>query len=65
MLSQRKTKPHRVKWVEAERELAIRGVVWPPYHVNEECFSWPKGTYVPQIVEEPDSEEAGPDSQTE
>ena len=62
MLSQRKMKPHRVKWAEAERELVIRGVILPPYSVNEEYFSWPKGARVPQTVEEIDVEEVGPDS---
>ena len=65
MLSQRTTKPHQVKWAEAERELAIRGVVLPPYYVNEEYFSWSKGAHVPQTVEEPDRGEADPDPQSE
>ena len=65
MINRRKTKPHRVKWAEAERELAIRGVVLPTYYVNEEPFSWPESAHVPQTVEEPGPGEAGPDPKSD
>ena len=31
MLSQTTPKPHRIKWVEAERALAVQGIVFPSY----------------------------------
>ena len=60
MLSQPTTKPHRVKWAEAERELAIRGVFLPPPPVVREYFSTPNDSLVPQIAEEPDPQEVPP-----
>ena len=57
MLSQRTAKSHGVKWAEAERELAIRGVFLPSLPVNREYFSTPKDTDVPQIIEEPAPQE--------
>ena len=42
MLSQDKMKPHRVKWVEAERELAIREFALP-------VEAAPRGYVVPPI----------------
>jgi hypothetical protein len=49
-----------VKWAEAERELAIRGVFLPPLPVVREYFSTPNDSLVPQIAEEPDLKEAPP-----
>ena len=60
MLSQPKTKPHKVKWAEAERELAIRGVFLPPPPVSREYFSTPDDPYVPQTTEELDPQEVSP-----
>ena len=60
MLSQQTTKSHKVKWAEAERELAIRGVFLPPHPVNHEYFSTPKSTFEPQTGEERDLEEIAP-----
>ncbi len=60
MLSQPTTKPHKVKWAEAERELAIRGVFLPSPPVSREYFSTPNDPYVPQIIDEPDPHEVPP-----
>ena len=60
MLSQRTTKPHSVKWAEAERELAIRGIFLPSHPANREHFSTPNDTYAPQTDEESNLEEVAP-----
>ena len=57
MLSQPTTKSHRVKWAEAERELAIRGIFLPPLPVSREYFSTPNDSYVPQTTEDPGPQE--------
>ena len=38
MRTQHKTKPHRLKWTEAERELAVRGVILPANSTNYEYW---------------------------
>ena len=38
MLSKRTIKSHRVKWIEAERELATRGVLIPSHSISYEYF---------------------------
>ena len=60
MLSQPTTKPHRIKWAEAERELAIRGVFLPSPLVSREYFSTPNDPYVPQTTEDTDPQEELP-----
>lgn len=40
MLRRDKQKPHRVKWAEAERELAIRWVVLPNPIPQEKIVPW-------------------------
>ena len=57
MLSQPTTKSHRVKWAEAERALAIRGVFLPSTPVGREYFSTPNDSYVPQPTEDLDTQE--------
>ncbi len=52
MLSQRKAKSHRMKWVEAERELAIRGVFPLPYQVKPEYFLTSKEVFLPQVKDD-------------
>ena len=38
MLKKRTVKPHRIKWIEAERELATRGVFPPSHSISYEYF---------------------------
>lgn len=42
MLSQTTPKPHRIKWVEAERALAVRGIVFPSHVPSPAEFPVPK-----------------------
>ena len=53
MLSQNKMKPHRVKWVEAERELAIREFALP-------AKTLPRTFAVPPIPETADPSQTDP-----
>ena len=55
MLSQNKMKPHRVKWAEAERELAIREFALPAKAPSREFA-------VPPIPETTDPRTAEPQS---
>ena len=60
MTNQQATKPHRVKWAEAERELAIRGV-YPSTFLSDPDFSAMPPT-VPEgsLSEMPDGTEVSP-----
>lgn len=51
MLNQQTTKPYRIKWVEAERELVSRGVILPVHHMNHEHFLVHKDLHWPKIPE--------------
>lgn len=55
MLNRRSTKPHSVKWVEAERELAVRGISLPQRSVGSAFFPIQKirGPVRPNRVIEP------------
>ena len=63
MLSQHTTKPHNIKWAEAERDLAIRGMLPVSSPVSHEYSSIQQpDSLVPQSAEDADSKEesAGP-----
>ncbi len=60
MLSQTATDSHKIKWMKAERELAVRGVLLPHQTLIHECFLTPSDRYVPLIDEEVGPQKAFP-----
>lgn len=60
MLRQNQMKPHKVKWTEAERELAVRGVFLPSHAVANEYLLVPEKLNVTQLEEEDDLGEVSP-----
>ena len=54
MFSRQTEKPHSVKWVEAERELAVRRIIIPTRPINQEHHIVQKDTHsVPSIRTRP------------
>lgn len=51
MRSQHAAKPHSMKWAEAERELAVRGVILPTNSTNYEYWEIQKdlSTLKPEV----------------
>ena len=54
MLSNHTEKSHSEKWAEAERELAIRGVVVPTRPINHEHLLVKKDVHLPWIPATPE-----------
>lgn len=53
MLSKHTEKSHSVKWVEAERELAVRGIVFPSPPINHEHLVVQKDIHSPRDIHLP------------
>ncbi len=64
MLSQTATDSHKVKWIEEERELAVRGVLLPHQTLIHEFFLTPNDRYGPRIDEEVGPQKAFPNKKS-
>ena len=52
MLSQTATNSYKTKWLEAERELAVRGVFLPPQTAIDDYFLIPDAPRMPHLEDE-------------